>query len=78
MIRSHAEDLDALEHVSVHPAGSGEVTVGVFSLAATLLEAEERAARLVRRAVDEEPALAGWGVLAVGAALVPGPWWGFE
>ncbi|MFJ5926921.1 hypothetical protein ACIQF6_30455 [Kitasatospora sp. NPDC092948] len=78
MIRSHAEDLDALEHVSVHPSGSDEVTVGVFSLAPTLLEAEDRAAALVRRAVREEPALAGWTVLAVGAALVPGPWWGFE
>ncbi|WP_143200504.1 hypothetical protein [Kitasatospora sp. CB01950] len=78
LIRSHAEDLDALEHVSVHRTVSAEVTVGVFTLAPSLLEAERRTGALVRRAVEGEPELAGFAVLSVGAALVPGPWWGFE
>ncbi|MGW4383312.1 hypothetical protein [Kitasatospora sp. NPDC004531] len=78
LIRAHALAQDALEHVSVHRTASDQVTVGVFSLSATLLEAEARAAALVRRAVEGEPALGGFAVLSVGAALVPGPWWGFE
>ncbi|MFF0297796.1 hypothetical protein ACFYS8_14620 [Kitasatospora sp. NPDC004615] len=78
MIRSHAEVPDALEHVSVHLTGSDEVTVGVFSLASTLLEAEDRAAGLVRRAVRKESALVGFAVLSVGTALAPGPWWDFD
>ncbi|WP_051653250.1 hypothetical protein [Kitasatospora cheerisanensis] len=67
-----------MEHVSVHPTGSEEVTVGVFVLAESLAEAEGRAARVLLRAVEAEPGLAGFAVLSVGAALVPGPWWGFE
>ncbi|MEU5386642.1 hypothetical protein ACFVT9_15695 [Kitasatospora cineracea] len=78
MIHAHAREADALEHVSVHGEESGEVTVGVFSLAAGLAEAEERAADLLVRAVDLEPQLAGSAVLSVGAALVPGPWWDFD
>ncbi|MFD8483369.1 hypothetical protein [Kitasatospora sp. NPDC059673] len=78
LLRTHAEDLDALEHVSVHPSRSNEVTVGVFSLSRTLLEAEGRAAALLRRTVQAEPALAGFAVLSVGAALIPGPWWGLD
>ncbi len=78
IVQSHAREADALEHVSVHQDGTGEVTVGVFSLSAGLAEAEERAAALLGRAVGEEPELAGVDVLAVGAALVPGPWWDFD
>ncbi|MFI9783632.1 hypothetical protein ACIHEI_09025 [Kitasatospora sp. NPDC051984] len=64
--------------MSVHLTGSDEVTVGVFSLASTLLEAEDRAAGLVRRAVRKESALVGFAVLSVGTALAPGPWWDFD
>ncbi|WP_285738872.1 hypothetical protein [Kitasatospora phosalacinea] len=78
MVRSHAVEGDALEHVSVHPDVPGEVTVGVFSLASGLAEAESLAAALLARVVATEPELAGFTVLSVGVAPVPGPWWGFE
>lgn len=78
LVRAHAAEADALEHVSVHQTAPDEVTVGVFSLAESLLEAEGRAAGLVGRAVAAEPELDGFAVLSVGATLVPGPWWGFE
>ncbi|WP_395295061.1 hypothetical protein ACF9IK_17110 [Kitasatospora hibisci] len=75
IIGSFAEDRDRLEHVSVHRPLPGEVTVGFFSLAESLAEAEESAARVVGRAVSDHPDLAGFAVGPVGAALVPGPWW---
>ncbi|MFJ5230019.1 hypothetical protein ACIQBJ_08960 [Kitasatospora sp. NPDC088391] len=75
MVRSHADRADALEHVSVHRPDPGEVTVGVFSLLPTLAAAEDSAAVLLDRAVARSPELAGFTVLSVGAALVPGPWW---
>ncbi|WP_033258857.1 MULTISPECIES: hypothetical protein [Kitasatospora] len=78
MVRSHARETDALEHVSVHPEIPGEVTVGVFSLAPDLAGAESRSAALLGRVVAAEPELAGFTVLSVGVAPVPGPWWGFE
>ncbi|AUY50636.1 hypothetical protein [Streptomyces sp. CB01881] len=75
IISSYAEERDGLEHVAVHPDGSGGVTLGIFSLAPALAEAEAGAARLSARAVADHPGLAGFAVLSVGAALVPGPWW---
>ncbi|QKW20957.1 hypothetical protein HUT16_19550 [Kitasatospora sp. NA04385] len=74
-VRARALPADAVEHVSVHPQSAGEVTVGVFSLAPGLAEAERRAAALLRRTVAREPALAGFTVLSVEVVLVPGPWW---
>ncbi|MFF4345039.1 hypothetical protein ACFY00_34615 [Kitasatospora sp. NPDC001540] len=64
--------------MSVHSEIPGEVTVGLFSLAPGLVEAESLAAALLERVVAVEPELVGFAVLSVGAAPVPGPWWGFE
>ncbi|MEV4560382.1 hypothetical protein AB0K51_25760 [Kitasatospora sp. NPDC049285] len=52
--------------------------MGLFSLAGSLAEAEAGAGALVVRATAGDPGLAGFEVVQVGAALVPGPWWGFD
>ncbi|MFJ1757502.1 hypothetical protein [Kitasatospora sp. NPDC088134] len=61
--------------MSVHQPDPGEVTVGVFSLLPTLAAAEGSTAGLLARTVARSPELAGFTVLSVGSALVPGPWW---
>ncbi|MFI1162588.1 hypothetical protein ACH4UM_03020 [Streptomyces sp. NPDC020801] len=75
IITSYAERAEGLEHVTVHPSPSGDVTLGLFLLADSLATAEERSARLVRRAVAGHPRLCGFRVLQAETVLVPGPWW---
>jgi hypothetical protein len=76
IIASCAEEADGLGHVTVHGEDPGETTVGLFTAAAGLAEAEESAARVVRRAVAAHSGLSGFAVVSVEAVLVPGPWWG--
>ncbi|MFD7937748.1 hypothetical protein ACFV4T_24965 [Streptomyces sp. NPDC059755] len=75
IISSCAEEGDGLEHVSVHAHAGEGLTLGLFLLADSLATAEDSAARLSRRAVEQHPDLLGYGVVASGAVLVPGPWW---
>lgn len=75
IISSYAEESDGLEHVSVHTHAEQSLTLGLFLLAGSLAAAEDAAARLSRRAVEHHPDLLGYGVVASGAVLVPGPWW---
>lgn len=75
IIYACAEESDGLEHVSVHTGAAEGLTLGLFLLADSLAAAEDSAARLSRRAVEHHPDLRGYGVVASGAVLVPGPWW---
>ncbi|MFF8772435.1 hypothetical protein [Kitasatospora sp. NPDC015120] len=61
---------DRVEHVSVHPDALPDAVVGVFLTADRLADAEHRAGELLRRAVEELPALRGWSVGPVRAPLV--------
>ncbi|MFF1447818.1 hypothetical protein ACFVYF_06645 [Streptomyces sp. NPDC058274] len=75
-IALYAEEAAGLEHVSVHLDAAGDVTLGLFLVAARLAEAEESAARLVDRAVSDHPDLRGYRIVTAEAVLMPGPWWG--
>ncbi|MDJ0380423.1 hypothetical protein [Streptomyces sp. G-G2] len=59
-----------VEHVSVHRHAQPDPVVGVYVLTDSLDEAELHTEELLRRALDDVPALRGWSVTRVGAPLV--------
>ncbi|MEV0370862.1 hypothetical protein AB0I10_13675 [Streptomyces sp. NPDC050636] len=61
---------DALQHVSVHATGPGQLTIGLFHALRRLHDAESTALRLSRRAVDDGP-LGEYTLLSCGAVMVP-------
>jgi|SRR5690349_2280416 hypothetical protein len=79
LLRALARPADVVEHVVVHPLPENGVTVGIYLLAEGLMEAEQTAARLCRRAVAEVGPLPGWQVGRSEAPLLApydldGPW----
>ncbi|MFJ5549253.1 hypothetical protein [Streptomyces sp. NPDC093225] len=69
-VRALARSDTPVEHVSAHPDARPDPVLGVYVLAGSLREAEDRTAALCRRALRELPALRGWAVGRVGAPLV--------
>ncbi|WP_123972825.1 hypothetical protein [Streptomyces sp. Ag109_O5-1] len=61
---------DGVEHVSVTSDPQGEMVLGLFVLATSLVEAEGRALDLLERALDASEELAGMGWTHQGVAMV--------
>ncbi|MEU5161184.1 hypothetical protein AB0G74_16465 [Streptomyces sp. NPDC020875] len=72
LITDCADSDDGLEHIVVHPQAADGTLVGLFMLASTVEEAELRAARVCRRALETQPELEGFALLGCGVRLVPG------
>lgn len=70
LVRRITDVHNPVEHVSVHPYAQPDPVLGVYLLAASLAEAEERVWTLACRAVAELPSLRGWTVARVGAPFV--------
>ncbi|MFF5445537.1 hypothetical protein [Streptomyces sp. NPDC012888] len=49
-----------VQHIACHPDGPGGPVLGVFTLAGSVEEAEDRVAALCRAALRHGPGLRGW------------------
>ncbi|MFF9853756.1 hypothetical protein [Streptomyces litmocidini] len=61
---------ERVEHVCLHPKGPRGPVLGVYLLAESLAEAEERAAVLCERLLAHHPGLAGWSPRRAEAAFL--------
>ncbi|MEY9944456.1 hypothetical protein [Kitasatospora sp. GAS1066B] len=61
---------DRLEHIAVHPDAVPYPTLGLYLMADSLREAEQRAQRLGRRWVTDVSPLRGWQLVSAEAPLV--------
>ncbi|MFI8304166.1 hypothetical protein ACIF80_12040 [Streptomyces sp. NPDC085927] len=71
ILLSHARPPDQIQHISIHPDTGRDLTVGVYVIADSLLEAEGMARAVVARAVEREYELRGARLTGWSAALVP-------
>ncbi|AVZ71064.1 hypothetical protein SLUN_01155 [Streptomyces lunaelactis] len=68
---SHAGPEQKVDHISIHPGDEGELTVGFFVTAASLIEAEAISYTVAHRALSHEPALQHARITSYSAAMVP-------
>ncbi|MFE0701519.1 hypothetical protein [Streptomyces sp. NPDC058872] len=61
---------ERVEHVSLHPKGPRGPVLGVYLLAESLAQAEERTASLCERLLARHPGLAGWSMRRAEAAFL--------
>ncbi|MDH6111684.1 hypothetical protein P3T36_001999 [Kitasatospora sp. MAP12-15] len=70
LLRAMSHPDDRVEHIAVHADASPLPTLGVYLLADSLADAEERAKQLSRRWVTSMPLLQGWCPMRAEAPLV--------
>ncbi len=70
LLRAMTLPEDRVEHVAAHPDASPYPTLGLYLMADSLAQAEERAQRLGRRWVTGVPLLQGWRLISAEAPLV--------
>ncbi|GGY96468.1 hypothetical protein GCM10010300_45720 [Streptomyces olivaceoviridis] len=71
LLRSSLVPGDRVEHVSVHVRSPARLTLGLYTLADGLEEAEERAVRVCGRLLREVPQLAAARLTGAGVPLIP-------
>ncbi|GAA3482924.1 hypothetical protein [Streptomyces yanii] len=70
LIHAWALSQEQVEHVTAHPGAVPHPIVGVYVLADSLHQAEERVAAVCRRALRQEPSLSTWTLVRAEAPLL--------
>ncbi|MEU3554820.1 hypothetical protein [Streptomyces fragilis] len=62
---------EGVEHISIHLEGDGDLTVGFWMSAASVVTGEDTANTVARRALSAEPTLRRAAIVSCSTALVP-------